>query len=142
MIAVTAAGTKRARAASTCGSAIRTGKTLEYVAAVADPSMSTGFAVLASTGKQLAEAVDDLVSELGQQQAGRVAGVGGEDPEAAGVRQDGDPAAGRLWVGREEGRDVNQLFEQAARMTPAWWKSASTAPSEPASAAVCELAAR
>ena len=27
-------------------------------------------------------------------------------------------------------------------MTPAWWKSASTAASEPASAAVCELAAR
>ena len=30
----------------------------------------------------------------------------------------------------------------AARITPAWWKSASTAASEPASAAVCELAAR
>ena len=73
--------------------------------------MSTGFAVLAST-KPRVEAVDSLVSELGQQ-AGRVAGVGGEDPEAAGVRQDGDPAAGRLWVGREEGRDVNQLFERA-----------------------------
>ncbi len=29
-----------------------------------------------------------------------------------------------------------------ARITPAWWKSASTAASEPARAAVCELAAR
>ncbi len=28
-----------------------------------------------------------------------------------------------------------------ARITPAWWKSASTAASEPASAAVCEPAA-
>ena len=31
---------------------------------------------------------------------------------------------------------------ESARITPAWWKSASTAASEPASAAVCELAAR
>ena len=31
---------------------------------------------------------------------------------------------------------------ERARMTPAWWKSASTAASEPASAAVWELAAR
>ncbi len=29
-----------------------------------------------------------------------------------------------------------------ARITPAWWKSASTAASEPASAAVCEAVAR
>ena len=32
--------------------------------------------------------------------------------------------------------------KDVARMTPAWWKRASTAASDPARAAVCELAAR
>ncbi len=55
--------------------------------------MSTGFATLASAGRSSREALERRLAELGQLEPGRVARVGAEDPEAAGVREHGDPPA-------------------------------------------------
>jgi len=71
---------------------------------------------------------------------------------AADLNAEIDQAAEELTQMLEEHKrfkDAFDLFRQLeeegrrtfARMTPAWWKSASTASSEPASAAVCEPAA-
>ena len=48
---------------------------------------------------------------------------------------------GSGWVASSEATSSSRP-SVSARMTPACWKSASTASSEPASAAVCEPAAR
>ena len=84
-----------------------------------------------------------LVAQLRQLETRGLAGVGAEDPEPARVRQDRDPPAVRLGLrSRGARRRRSAPRASAARITPAWRKSASTAASEPASAAVCELAAR
>ena len=48
---------------------------------------------------------------------------------------------GSGWLERRAATSISSSSD-AARMTPAWWNRASTAASDPASAAVCELAAR
>src|SRR5581483_210223 len=53
-----------------------------------------------------------LVRELRKGQAGRVARVGAEDAEPAGVRDDGDAAALRQRRMREEDGGVDELFER------------------------------
>ena len=79
----------------------------------------------------------------GSSRPGGVAGVRAEDAEPAGVGHDRDRAAVEPRAGGEERRRRRSAPRAvSARITPAWWKSASTAASEPASAAVCELAAR
>ena len=73
----------------------------------------------------------------------RLACVGAEDPEPAGVREHGDasPTGQRLAsTAARPRRSAPRAIR--ARTTPAWRNTASTAASEPASAAVCELAAR
>ena len=91
--------------------------------------------------KQLREPRCRLVGEPRQFQPRGLARVGRQDPEAAGVRQDGDAPAERERLRGEEHRDVDELLEALRRITPAWWKSASTAASELVSAAVCDPAA-
>ena len=49
--------------------------------------------------------------------------------------------AGSGWLERSAAASTSSS-SVVARSTPAWWKSASTAVSEPASAAVCDPAAR
>ena len=80
--------------------------------------------------------------EIRELEAGSVRRVGGQDPEPACVRDEADAPAARHRLGGQERGDVRELLEGSARITPAWRKSASTAASEPARAAVCELAAR
>ena len=77
-----------------------------------------------------------LLARLRQFEAERLAGVGREDAQPAGVRDDRDAPAARHRLGREQRRDVDQLVERARRITPASANSASAAASEPASAAV------
>ena len=82
-----------------------------YVSAVAPPSMSTGFARLASGGERGAEALARLVVELRQLETRGIARVRAEDPEAARVREDRDPPALRLGLAREQRGDVDQLLQ-------------------------------
>ena len=74
--------------------------------------MSIGFAMLASGERSDGEPLAGGGARLRQLEPDRLAGVGAEDPEAARVRQHGDPAAARLGLAREEGGDVDQLLER------------------------------
>ena len=104
--------------------------------------MSTGFATLASAGSSCRRARAGLVAELGELEPGGIAGVGAEDAQAAGVREHATRRPrGSGWVESSAAASTSSS-SVSARMTPAWWKSASTAASEPASAAVWEPAAR
>ena len=79
-----------------------------------------------------------LLARRRQLEAERLAGVGGEDSRArrrSSPRRRGARAAP---AGREQRRDVDQLVERARGSRPPRRKSASTAASEPASAAVCD----
>ena len=53
-----------------------------------------------------------LLAELGQLEPSRLAGVGAQDPEPAGVRQHGDAAASRHRLRREQSGDVDELLER------------------------------
>ena len=74
--------------------------------------MSIGFATLASAGSTARSASAVSGGELGQLEPGRLAGVGAEDPEAAGVGQHRDAAAARERLRREQHRRVDQLVER------------------------------
>ena len=138
----TTGGTKRTMTASMPGSASTYGSTCSYVASVAEPSMSTGFATLASAGRT-------------PRRAAAVSGesAGNSSPaasQASAQRIPRPPAFVRTATRRPRGSGCVEKRAAAsisspsvrARITPAWWKSAFTAASEPARAAVCELAAR
>ena len=102
--------------------------------------MSTGLSTLAS-GDRSSESAE-RVSRRGR--AGRARPPRRHrrrGSRAAGVREHRDAASlGSGWLASSAATSTSSSSE-SARMTPAWWKSASTATSEPASAAVCELAA-
>ena len=104
--------------------------------------MSTGFATLASAGNTASSA--RTVSS---------ASPGSSSPaasHASAQRIPRPPAFVRIATCRPRGMGCDDRSaatsisssRDSARMTPAWWKSASTAASEPARAAVWELAAR
>ena len=135
-------GTNSAMTASTAGSARTSGSTSAYACSVAEPSMSTGFAVLASAGGR--RRASRVSSESGRQlEPGCLAGVRAENPEPARVRDHGDAVAARRAVASRAARRRREAPPSvSARSTPAWRKSASTAASEPASAAVWDPAAR
>ncbi len=59
-----------------------------------------------------------FVAECGQLQAGRLARVGAEDPEPAGVRHHGDVPAARERLRREQGGGVDQLLERPRAQHP------------------------
>ena len=62
-----------------------------------------------------ARAAPRLLARLRQLEPGRLAGVGAEDPEPAGVRQHADAAAARQRLAREQRGRVEQLLERVAR---------------------------
>ena len=135
-------GTKRAITESMPGSARSSGSARSKLSAVAEPSMSTGFASDASAGSDGRERGARLLAERGQLEPGGLAGVRAEDPEPAGVRQHGHASALRDGLAtRGARRRRGGPTSVSARITPAWRKTASTAVSEPASAAVWEPAA-
>ena len=113
---------------------------------VADASMSTGLATLASAGQQGTERRPGrLRSSVRDLETVGYAGVGAENPRSAGVGEDrppGVPWAGG-WVASSEG-DVEHLLEPCrCGSRPACRNSASTVTSAAASMApVCEPAAR
>ena len=104
--------------------------------------MSTGFAALAS-GESSAASASPV--------AGESSGSSSPAASQASAQRIPSPPAfvstatrrpfGSGWLERSAATSTSSSSD-AARITPAWWKSASTAVSEPASAAVCELAAR
>ena len=104
--------------------------------------MSTGFATLASAGSTERSAAT-VVSESGVSSSP-------EASHASAQRMPSPPAFVRTATPARRGRGCVEKSvatsisssSDPARITPAWRKSASTAASEPASAAVCELAAR
>ena len=102
-----------------------------------------GFATLASAGSTSRARPASRRPSSGSSRPGRLARVGAEDPEPARVREHRDAAPARERLATRAARPRRSAPRACARgCTPAWWKSASTAASEPASAAVCELAAR
>ena len=128
--------------ASTAGSLSTSGSTASYEAAVAEPSMSTGFARLASAGRsvstrlRVSSASGGIVRPAASQASAHMipsppALVSTATPRPRGAGWDESSVA-----------TSTSSSSESARITPAWWKSASTAASDPASAAVCELAAR
>ena len=141
-VAVTA-GTKSASAASTWASARTTGRTLRIGRRGRRPEHVDRVGHARLRRKQLAQARDRLLPEVGQYEPCRVASVGGRGSPSppAFVRTATRRPGGSGWVESRVATSISSSSEPA-RMTPAWWKSASTAASEPASAAVCELAAR
>ena len=104
--------------------------------------MSTGFARLASRGQDLRERAARLVGELRQLEPGA--------SQASAQRIPSPPAFVRTATRRPRGSGCVESSTAAsmssssvsASITPAWRNSASTAVVEPASAAVCEPAAR
>ena len=135
-------GTKRTIAASNAGSASTGGSACSKLSALAPPSRSIGFAALPSCGMTSASAA-------------RVAspGCGSSSPaasHASAARIPSPPAFVTSATRRPRGTGCAESSVATsissssvrARITPAWRKSASTATSEPASAAVCEPAAR
>ena len=95
---------------------------------VAEPSMSTGLARLASRGRISASAARVSSASGGELEPGRLAGVGAEDPEAAGVG-DAPRRGGRAEAAGVESSAATSTSSSSvsARITPAWRKSASTA---------------
>ena len=108
-VAVTG-GTKSTSTASMPRSCSRTGSTASYVEAVAEPSMSTGFATLASTGRS-PETRNALIGQRRQLEPDRFAGIGGEDSEPSRIRQHGHAATARERVFRQQHRCVHELLE-------------------------------
>ncbi len=104
--------------------------------------MSIGFARLASPGKSSASCV--VVSAESSESSSPAASQASEQ------RMPSPPAFVRIATCRPRGSGCVESSAAAsissssvpARSTPAWWKSASTACSDPARAAVCEPAAR
>ena len=135
-------GTKSTMNASRCGSPSIAASALPYVSAVAPPSMSTGFARLASAERRLASCprVSSANSGSSRPTTSQTSAHRIPSPPAL-VRM---PTRRPLVSGWLESKAPTSISSSSdvARITPAWWKSASTAASEPASAAVCELAAR
>ena len=135
-------GTNRRIAASMPGSASSSGTARRYDSAVAEPSMSTGLATLASAGRNSSSFA--LVSSANG------ASSSPADSHASAQRIPSPPAFVRTatrrprGAGWQERRAATSSSSSSvwARITPACKKSASTAASEPASAAVCEPAAR
>ena len=140
-VAVTA-GTKSTMQAETCGSARTCGIAAAYVAAVALPSMSTGFATLASAGSTARRPATASSPSAGSSRPAA--------SHASAQRIPRPPAFVTIPTERPSSRPPAENSEAtstssssvSARITPACRKRASAAASEPARAAVCELAAR
>ena len=135
-------GTKSVMTASTYGSRSNGRNASAYVWAVAPPSMSTGFARLASGGRSAASAPCESSDNSGSSSPAA--------SQASAQRIPSPPAfvstatlrpCGSGWLDSSVATSISSSRE-VARMTPAWWNSASTAASEPASAAVWDFAAR
>ena len=107
-----AAGTKSAITASIPGSARTSGSARSKLSAVAEPSMSTGFATDASVGRNAARAARVSLAGRRQLEPRRLAGVGAEDPEPAGVRQHRDAPPLRDGLAREQRGDLEQTRER------------------------------
>ena len=103
--------------------------------------MSTGFSTLASADRSSESAERVSSAELGQCEAGCFAGVGAEDPQSTGVGQHRDASALRLGLVREQRGDVDELLERGRADDAGLMEERVDRASEPASAAVCELAA-
>ena len=97
--------------------------------------------VLASSGRTAESASRVSLGEIGKCEPSRCAGVGTQDPEPARVRYHGDASAARQRLAREQRCRIDEPSSVRARITPACLNNASAAASEPASAAVWELAA-
>ena len=80
------------------GVASTNGSAASYAAAFAEPSMSTGFE--ARLGRQHRRERLSSPAPAGQLQPGRLAGVGAQDAEAAGVREHRHPAPARRGCAR------------------------------------------
>ena len=105
--------------------------------------MSTGFARLASAGSSSASCAVVSGESSESSRPGRLAGVRAEDPEPARVRQDRDPPATGQRLGREQRRRVDQLLERPrAEHAGLVEERVDGLARSPASAAVCEPAAR
>ena len=74
--------------------------------------MSIGLARLASRGSRAASRSRVSSASCGSSRPAAGARVGAEDPETAGVRQHGDPAAARQRLAREQHRDVGELLQR------------------------------
>ena len=137
-----AAGTKITMRASTASSASRCGRTCSYRSDEAEPSMSIGFAVLASCGSTAARAARVSSDSCGSSSPAA--------SHASAQRIPRPPALVRTTTrlpwrgGRLEKSAATSMSSSRVphRVTPAWWKSAETAASEPARAAVWDEAAR
>ena len=78
-----------------------------------EPSMSTGFATLASAGRSSVESGDAcLVGERRKLETGSLAGVGAEDAQTAGIRQRRHGAPARQRPAESSDGDVDQLLER------------------------------
>ncbi len=103
--------------------------------------MSTGFALLPSVGITAASACRVLSASVGRSSPAA--------SQASAQRMPSPPAFVTSATRRPRGTGCAERSDATStssssvrvRITPAWWKSASTAASDPASAAVCELAA-
>src|SRR5215210_4974021 len=104
--------------------------------------MSTGLATLASAGRisRSRSAVYSPVGGSSRPAASQASAARMPSPPAL-VSSAARRPRGAGWLESSAATSTSSS-SVAARITPAWWKSASTAASEPASAAVWELAAR
>ena len=105
-------GTKSTMNASRCGSPSIAASALPYVSAVAPPSMSTGFARLASAERRRGELPAGVLRQLRKLEPDHVADVRAQDPEPSGVGQDADASAPGLGLARKQSPDVDQLLER------------------------------
>jgi hypothetical protein len=103
--------------------------------------MSTGFATLASAERSAVSSASVSVESAGRSRPAASHASAQRIPSPpAFVRIPTRLPCGSGWVERSVATSISSSSDEA-RITPAWRKSASTAVSEPARAAVCELAA-
>ena len=99
--------------ASTAGVGEDEGEDLpRYVRAVAEPSMSTGFVVLASAGRTPASCSLVLVRQRRELEPGSLTGVGAENAEPARIRDHGDAVATGCRLRREKCGDIEKLCQR------------------------------
>ena len=72
-----------------------------------------GVAEARFAGNEPASASRVSLGQLGKLEPCALAGVGAEDPEAAGIRDHADAAAAGQWLGREHGGGVEELLERS-----------------------------
>ena len=128
--------------ASTSSAAPSKRRDRPYCSALALATTSTGFPTAAWASQAGVQRRLGVVGQFRHQQPGCFAGVGDQDARPSAVGQHRDPPSRGCGLGGDHGGDVEHVLQVPARITPAWWNSASTAASPAASAAVCEDAAR